>query len=87
MKVRFSLTEWGKQEEVQKAWRQLAQKHDLALKEIPDPERILAFTDGALLGGAVISYSMDKVSLPLFVCGISKLTGFSGQEDGMARIC
>lgn len=60
MKVRFTLTEWAKQEEVQKAWRELAEKHDLTLKEIPDPERIMAFTDGALLGGAVISYDLNK---------------------------
>ena len=28
VKVRFTLTEWGKQEEVQKAWRELADKYD-----------------------------------------------------------
>lgn len=60
MKARWTLTAWAKQKEVQEAWRELAMRHDLTVKEIPDPERVLAFTDGALLGGAQVTYSMDK---------------------------
>lgn len=54
------MTEWAKEPEVQQAWRELAEKYDLSLKEIPEPERVLAFTDASLLGGVPVVFSMDK---------------------------
>jgi hypothetical protein len=44
----FSLVEWARRPEVVKAWRELAEKHDLVEKEFRDVERVFSFTDAAL---------------------------------------
>lgn len=56
MKIRFTLTSWGQRPEVQKAWKDIAERHGLQDKEMPDPERVLAFGDGAMLGAAVVHF-------------------------------
>jgi hypothetical protein len=44
----FSLAEWAKRPEVVKAWKELAEKHDLMEKEFRDVDRVFSFTDAAL---------------------------------------
>jgi hypothetical protein len=47
-KVRFlfRFAEWAKKPEVQKAWKEIAEKHQLVYKEIVDPDRVFGFADG-----------------------------------------
>jgi hypothetical protein len=40
--------EWAQRIDVQKAWRELAEKYDLLDKEFKDVERVFSFTDAAL---------------------------------------
>ena len=48
----FSLAEWAKKEEVQKAWRELADEGGLPQKELVEPDRVFGFADGSLSRGA-----------------------------------
>lgn len=48
LRYKFTLVEWAKKPEVQKAWKEIATKHDLKLKEFSDIDRVFGFTDGAL---------------------------------------
>lgn len=60
--VRFTLVSWARQPHVQKAWAEIVEKHGLkhAQKlEDMDVERIFAFADGSLMGGA-LDLSMNK---------------------------
>ncbi|GME40666.1 nad dependent epimerase dehydratase family protein [Neofusicoccum parvum] len=57
---RFTLTDWAKKPEVQQAWKELAQEHDLLDKELRDVDRIFSFTDNALANSVCINFSMDK---------------------------
>lgn len=45
---KFSLTEWARQPEVQKAWDELAQKYDLRKTDVKDIERVFGFLDFTL---------------------------------------
>ena len=45
----FTFTQWAKQKEVQDAWKEIAQKHDLMEKELRDVDRIFGFLDGMML--------------------------------------
>lgn len=47
-RVKFTLTEWAKRPEVQKAWKEIAAKHDLRQKELWDTDRVFGFTDIAM---------------------------------------
>jgi hypothetical protein len=49
IRSKFTLTEWAKHADVQKAWTELAQRHDLAEKELRDVDRIFGFADMALM--------------------------------------
>jgi len=49
MHVSFTLTAWAKQPEIQEAWKEIAQKHDLKEKELRDVDRIFGFLDGMML--------------------------------------
>ncbi|KAL9088197.1 MAG: hypothetical protein Q9165_006324 [Trypethelium subeluteriae] len=44
----FSLAEWAKTGEVQKAWRELADEWGLREKELREPDRVFGFADGSL---------------------------------------
>lgn len=45
---KFSLTEWAKRPEVQKAWDELAQKYNLKKTDVKDIERVFGFLDFVL---------------------------------------
>lgn len=57
MKSRFTLTEWAKKPQVQAAWREIAEKHQLREKELRDTDRVFGFTDAAIGWSYPISYS------------------------------
>ncbi|EON64875.1 hypothetical protein W97_04109 [Coniosporium apollinis CBS 100218] len=56
----FSFVEWANRPEVQKAWTELAEEHDLVEKKFRDIERIFSFTDAAVSNGIMMNFSMDK---------------------------
>jgi hypothetical protein len=45
IRLRFTLTNWVKTREVQKAWAEIAEKHRLREKELEDIDRIFGFAD------------------------------------------
>lgn len=49
MRFTFTLTEWAKKPEVQRAWEEIAEKHQLRDGKLRDVERIFGFLDSALL--------------------------------------
>lgn len=49
-----------KRPEVQDAWKNLAEKHDLRQKELTDTDRVFGFLDGTLARAGPLSLSMDK---------------------------
>lgn len=42
------MASWAKREDVQKAWTELAEEHDLNPKELTDVDRVFGFLDGTL---------------------------------------
>ncbi|CAK1357288.1 hypotheticalsprotein [Cercospora beticola] len=56
----FSLLEWSKQPEVESAWEQLKQQHNLVLDPFQDREQIFGITDSAVIGGWPLSLSMRR---------------------------
>ena len=47
-KRKFKMSDWAKKEEVQKAWKELAEEHGLTQKELKDVDRVFGFLDGTL---------------------------------------
>jgi hypothetical protein len=60
-RYRFRLTDWAKQDKVQKAWDELVTKHGLTTGRLADMDidRIFGFTDGSLMG-ATLDLTMSK---------------------------
>jgi len=58
MRFKFSLTQWAKQPEIQDAWKDIAEKNDLAEKGFRDIDRIFSFTDAAVAWGQQINFSV-----------------------------
>jgi hypothetical protein len=58
--VKFTMSEWAKKPEIKRAWKEIAEKYDLAPKEFDDPERIFSFLDAALSWSQKIHFSMSK---------------------------
>ncbi|KAF2141531.1 uncharacterized protein K452DRAFT_228931 [Aplosporella prunicola CBS 121167] len=73
---KFTLTEWAKRPEVQKAWRELVENHGLINKEFGDVDRIFGFTDMALSMSYPILYSTTK----------ARKLGFFGFVDSIESI-
>lgn len=48
-RYKFTLTEWAKRPEVQKAWKEIAAKHQLREPALRDVDRIFGFADAAIL--------------------------------------
>lgn len=68
MRFRFTLVEWAKRPEVQKAWEEIAEKHQLRDRTLGDVDRIFGFTDLALASPSQINYRCVSYSAePLFV--------------------
>ncbi|USW53394.1 Putative NAD(P)-binding domain superfamily [Septoria linicola] len=67
----FSLLEWSKKPDVEKAWDDLKQKHNLLLDPFQDREQIFGITDSAVIGGWPLSLSMRK----------ARKMGFHGTVD------
>jgi len=57
---RFTLADWAKRPEVAKAWKEIAEKNDLAEQELRDVDRVFGFLDGTLCRSAPLNFSMDK---------------------------
>ena len=59
--MRFTLTDWAKQEKVQKAWEEIISKHGLKVDKLQDMDidRIFGFTDGGLMGSS-LDLTMNK---------------------------
>ncbi|KAI1846416.1 hypothetical protein JX265_011905 [Neoarthrinium moseri] len=60
VRQKFSLTEWAKGPEVQEAWEKIADRHDLACRELKDVDRVFAFLDGSTTRAGPLLLSMDK---------------------------
>ena len=54
------MVEWALKSEVQSAWKEIASKHDLVVKELTDVDRIFGFFDRMLLRGEISNLSMNK---------------------------
>lgn len=48
LRYRFTLTEWAKKPEVQRAWQEIAEAHQLPNKTLGDIDRIFGFTDASM---------------------------------------
>jgi hypothetical protein len=59
-RIRFTLTDWAKQEKVQKAWEEIISKHGLKVDKLQDMDvdRIFGFTDGMM--GTPLDLTMNK---------------------------
>ncbi|KAJ9198133.1 hypothetical protein DTO166G4_1626 [Paecilomyces variotii] len=75
-RVKFTLTEWAKRPEVQKAWKEIAAKHDLRQKELWDTDRVFGFTDIAMTWSIALYFSTTK----------AKKLGFFGFVDSNESI-
>lgn len=60
IRYKFTLVEWAQRPEVVKAWKELAEKHDLMDKNFRDVERVFSFTDAALGWSQNVYFSADK---------------------------
>lgn len=76
-RYRFKLTDWAKQSDVQEAWAQLIDQHDLKVAKLQDMDidRIFGFTDGSLLGSP-LDLTMNK----------AKKMGWHGMVDSCEAI-
>lgn len=61
IRIKFTLVDWARRPEVQKAWAELISKHNLKVAKLEDMDidRIFGFTDGSLVGGP-LDMSMNK---------------------------
>jgi len=60
MSFSFTFTQWASQPEVQAAWKDIAQKHELVEKELRDVDRIFGFLDGMILQSYPLCFNLDK---------------------------
>ncbi|ETS78307.1 hypothetical protein PFICI_10369 [Pestalotiopsis fici W106-1] len=60
VRTTFTFVEWAKRPEVQKAWKRLAEKHDLSQKELKDVDRVFGFLDGSVSRAGSLMMSMAK---------------------------
>ncbi|KAJ5612959.1 hypothetical protein N7510_006153 [Penicillium lagena] len=59
-RYRFTLAEWAKKPEIQKAWSEVSERHDLREKKFREIDRIFGFTDLAITAGQSIMLSTTK---------------------------
>lgn len=52
---KFTMVDWAKKPEVQKAWKELAEENGLVEKELRDVDRVFAFLDGTLVRSAPLN--------------------------------
>ncbi|KAK5127920.1 hypothetical protein LTR85_005037 [Meristemomyces frigidus] len=57
---KFTIASSAKKDEVKTAWKELADEHGLAQKELVDVDRVFGFLDGTLCRPAPLNFSMDK---------------------------
>ena len=56
MRYSLLLAEWAKWPEVDKAWREIAQEHNLVEKQLRDVDRIFSFADMALISSTPLNF-------------------------------
>nr|RBQ89231.1 hypothetical protein FVER53263_09975 [Fusarium verticillioides] len=61
LRTRFTLAEWAKRPEVQKAWSEIAEKYNLRNNELGDTDRIFGFTDNSLMWSYPSNFSSSKL--------------------------
>ena len=57
---KFKISDWAKQDSVQKAWSELAQEYGLSQTQLTDIDRVFGFLDGTLCRAGALNMSMDK---------------------------
>jgi hypothetical protein len=60
-RYKFTFTEWARRDEVTAAWREVAEKNNIANKELVDPDRIFGFLDACILGTCPVVLSEVKL--------------------------
>ncbi|TIA20911.1 hypothetical protein D6C80_02073 [Aureobasidium pullulans] len=76
LKFKFTLTEWAKKPEIQKAWKEIADANGLKMTEFADVDRLFGFTDGTFGFSYPLLYSMTK----------AKEMGYFGYVDSTKSI-
>ena len=71
VRAKFSMAQWARRDDVQKAWKELSQEHGISIPEEKEFDRIFQFLDGALCRPAPLIYSSDKL----------RKNGFHGYVD------
>ncbi|KAI0009515.1 hypothetical protein F4779DRAFT_617551 [Xylariaceae sp. FL0662B] len=61
LRFSFTLVEWAKRAEVVAAWKQIAEEHGLASRDLGDVDRVFGFADAALLTSWPSVYSNTKL--------------------------
>jgi hypothetical protein len=60
IRFRYRMTQWAKRLDVERAWRELAEKYDLVDKELRDVDRVFGFLDGMINRSTASNFSMNK---------------------------
>ncbi|KAL1956439.1 hypothetical protein VTO42DRAFT_7326 [Malbranchea cinnamomea] len=60
IRFRFLLTDWAKTPEVQRAWEEIAEQHQLRHRKLRDIDRVFGFLDAALTSNITINFSTAK---------------------------
>jgi len=57
---KFTFVDWAKREEMNKAWKEIAEAHNLPQKELKDVDRVFGFLDGTVCRAAPLIFSTNK---------------------------
>lgn len=57
---KFTFVEWAKKDDTAKAWKEIAEIHDLQQKDLKDIDRVFGFLDGSVCRPAPLVFSTDK---------------------------
>lgn len=57
-RVKFTFTEWAKKDNVQQAWKKLADEHGLPSRELQEVDRVFGFLDGSISRAGPLMYRL-----------------------------
>ncbi|KAJ5082238.1 hypothetical protein N7532_011281 [Penicillium argentinense] len=78
LRFRFTLVDWAKRPEVQKAWKDIAEAHGLREKVLRDEDRVFGFADQAL----TLSYPLQlRTNIGMISMTKAKKMGYFGFVD------
>lgn len=61
VKRKFKMSDWAKQDNVQKAWSVIAKEHDLTQTKLNDIDRVFGFLDGTLCRAGPLNFRYGEI--------------------------